>query len=275
MKENNDGIISGKYESKSETHQKPFASASDEGISKYGDSNMVKNFSVKTSKTVKELEESNFECRNHNAIVNNNLTKTESELLSIRVIKKNLVYIVGLSPKMTEEMLRRHNFFGQYGKINKVIVNVLKNNSACAYITYFRGEDAENAIRYVDESVYEGRTIRCTFGTTKYCSFFIKNIPCQNHLGNVQGANGTSECMYLHEFKPHQDILTKEELLKSKLHTFKILNQGKEVLGAKMASFRFIEELVQYKKSIDFKKPSKIHFEPYDVLKNKINNKNT
>lgn len=137
----------------------------------------------------------------------------------------------------------------------------------CAYITFLHNKDVENAIRNIDESIYEGKTIRCTFGTTKYCSFFIKNMPCQNYLGQVQGINGVSECMYLHEFKSQEDILTKEELLKSKLHTFEVNNKSEEILGAKIKTFDFINELVQYKSKNEFKKPAKIHFEPLDITK--------
>ena len=199
------------------------------------------------------------EIKTHGSIVLNNLTKTESDLLNVRVIKKNLIYIVGLPITMTEEILRQQNYFGQYGKINKIIINILKNSSLCAYITYTTNDAARSAIKMVDESVYDGKVIRCTYGTTKYCSFFIKNMPCQNHLGQV---NGTTDCMYLHEYKPAEDILTKEELLKSKLHTFIPENKGKEVLGINCKSLSFLTELLQFKNKAEFKRPKKIIFEP-------------
>ena len=41
-----------------------------------------------------------------------------SKLVNMRVVQRNLVYVIGLSPAIAdEEVLRRDDFFGQYGKI--------------------------------------------------------------------------------------------------------------------------------------------------------------
>lgn len=47
----------------------------------------------------------------------------------------------------------------------------------------------------------EGRVIRATFGTTKYCSFFLRNITCNN-----------PNCLYLHSLAREDDCFTKEDL---------------------------------------------------------------
>jgi len=45
------------------------------------------------------------------------------ELANMRVVQRNLVYLVGLAPSIAkEETLRSNSFFGQYGKIVKVAV---------------------------------------------------------------------------------------------------------------------------------------------------------
>lgn len=63
-------------------------------------------------------------------------------LANMRVIRRNLVYAVGLPP-LSEELLRKADYFGQYGKINKIVLN--RNNppagdarraSASAYVTF-------------------------------------------------------------------------------------------------------------------------------------------
>lgn len=48
---------------------------------------------------------------------------------------------------------------------------------------------------------YNNRQIRCSFGTTKYCSYFLRNVRCPN-----------PDCMYLHELGEEVDSYTKEDM---------------------------------------------------------------
>jgi hypothetical protein len=68
------------------------------------------------------------------------------------------------------------------------------------YITYQRKEDAQKAIEQVDGTNFEGKVIRATYGTTKYCSYFLKGQPCQN-IG----------CQFLHENGEDAEAYLKEE----------------------------------------------------------------
>lgn len=117
--------------------------------------------------------------------------------------------MLGLSPNVAkEDILRQHDYFGQYGKISKIVVNRRGGNQSApmtasnngVYITFHRKEDAAAAIDAVDGSVCDGRMIRATFGTTKYCSFFLKGQPCQN-----------PGCQYLHEPGEEADSFLKDE----------------------------------------------------------------
>lgn len=41
-----------------------------------------------------------------------------------RVVQRNLVFVVGLSKKLAEpEVLKKHEYFGKFGKIHKVVIN--------------------------------------------------------------------------------------------------------------------------------------------------------
>ena len=60
--------------------------------------------------------------------------------------------------------------------------------SATAYVTFVRAEDALTAINSVTNTSVDGRLLKATIGTTKYCSHFLKNRKCTK-----------SDCMYLHE----------------------------------------------------------------------------
>ena len=60
-------------------------------------------------------------------------------LSGMRVIQKNLVYVVGINPPVPYEevanVLRSDKYFGQYGKINKIVVNK-KSPHTVASVSY-------------------------------------------------------------------------------------------------------------------------------------------
>ncbi len=70
--------------------------------------------------------------------------KDRTTLAAMRVIRRNLVYAVGMPPAVaTEENLRKPEYFGQYGKISKIVINRNHNPggdprraSASAYVTF-------------------------------------------------------------------------------------------------------------------------------------------
>jgi CCR4-NOT transcription complex subunit 4 len=70
--------------------------------------------------------------------------KDRNQLANMRVIRRNLVYAVGLPPSIaTEDTLRKPEYFGQYGKIAKIVLNRNHNGngdprraSASAYVTF-------------------------------------------------------------------------------------------------------------------------------------------
>lgn len=137
-------------------------------------------------------------------------------LANMRVVQKNLVYVVGLSSKLAKEelipTLRSNEYFGQYGRISKILIS--KRNTASrlvmgtsetalgVYVTYHRKEDAAKAIVAIDGSKgSDGRVIRASYGTTKYCTTYLRNLPCTN-----------PGCTYLHEPGEEADSFTKEDL---------------------------------------------------------------
>ena len=72
------------------------------------------------------------------------LPKDRNQLANMRVIRRNLVYAVGLPPSMaSEDTLRKPEYFGQYGKISKIVLNRSNTTggdprraSASAYVTF-------------------------------------------------------------------------------------------------------------------------------------------
>lgn len=153
-------------------------------------------------------------------------SNNRKHLSGIRVVQKNLVYVVGLNPKSREEdllqTLRGDQYFGQYGKIIKIVVSKAKanaggNSSIGVYVTFSRKQDAASCIAAVDGSPNGDRTLRyvgpqtlmmprtyvsrAQYGTTKYCSAYLRNETCNNR-----------ECMFLHEQGEDHDSFSRQDL---------------------------------------------------------------
>ncbi|KAF7707582.1 hypothetical protein HF521_018800 [Silurus meridionalis] len=136
------------------------------------------------------------------------VTENRKHLASVRVVQRNLVFVVGLSQRLADpEVLKRPEYFGKFGKIHKVVINNStsyagsQGPSASAYVTYIRSEDALRAIQCVNNVVVDGRTLKASLGTTKYCSYFLKSMQCPK-----------PDCMYLHELGDEAASFTKEEM---------------------------------------------------------------
>ncbi|XP_050380597.1 uncharacterized protein LOC126797885 isoform X2 [Argentina anserina] len=135
----------------------------------------------------------------------------KKHLTDVRVLQRNLAYIIGLPLNLAkEELLKRRDYFGQYGKVLKVSISRTStgdiqhatNNSCCVYITYSSEYEAARCIQSVHSFVLDGNSLRACFGTTKYCHAWLKNVPCSN-----------ADCMYLHDFGSQEDSFSKDELI--------------------------------------------------------------
>jgi CCR4-NOT transcription complex subunit 4 len=140
------------------------------------------------------------------------ITENRKHLANVRVVQKNLVFVVGLPPRLADpEILKRHEYFGKYGKIHKVVINPsttyagVQGPSASAYVTYLQNNDSLRAIQAVNNIMIDGRLIKTSLGTTKYCSHFMKNQQCPK-----------PDCMYLHELGDPEASFTKEEMHQGK-----------------------------------------------------------
>nr|CAD7429220.1 unnamed protein product [Timema monikensis] len=140
------------------------------------------------------------------------LTENRKHLSNVRVVQRNLVFVVGLPVRLAEaEVLKKHEYFGKFGKIHKVVINQStsyagsQGPSASAYVTYNKADDALRAIQAVNNISVDGRTLKASLGTTKYCSHFMKNQPCPK-----------SDCMYLHDLGDAEASFTKEEMQQGK-----------------------------------------------------------
>mmetsp|Transcript_6621 Transcript_6621/g.11652 ORF Transcript_6621/g.11652 Transcript_6621/m.11652 type:complete len:102 (-) Transcript_6621:2741-3046(-) len=57
---------------------------------------------------------------------------------NLRVVQRNLVYVISLSPELADEAkLSRYEYFGQYGSIKKCVVNTANAYSHPDFYTWF------------------------------------------------------------------------------------------------------------------------------------------
>mmetsp|Transcript_9734 Transcript_9734/g.14639 ORF Transcript_9734/g.14639 Transcript_9734/m.14639 type:complete len:790 (+) Transcript_9734:198-2567(+) len=144
-----------------------------------------------------------------NGTPNMKLASNRKAFQNLRVIQPNLVYVIGLHPNITNSEAESAQYFGQYGRIVKIVINnhfgVSEENprhgSASAYVTFEYKEDAWSAIKSVDGFLLGGRQIHASFGTTKYCNSFLRDQTCENR-----------DCLYLHELGDERDRFTKEQI---------------------------------------------------------------
>ncbi|KAI6171449.1 hypothetical protein M3Y97_01045800 [Aphelenchoides bicaudatus] len=108
----------------------------------------------------------------------NGKTKTadsRKHLGNYRVLQKNLVYVVGLSQKLAEVEV--------VVGTTPILNNVGQQTSCTAYVTYARDDDALRAIEAVNNAVLDGRLLKASLGTTKYCSTFLRGQMCHKATG--------------------------------------------------------------------------------------------
>lgn len=94
-----------------------------------------------------------------NKIQISNLTREKIKKLSnLRVIQKTLVYVIGIAPEIaSESKLKSVEYFGQYGNLQKVVVNTKDVYNATrggpsysAYLTFHSARESAIAILSVD-----------------------------------------------------------------------------------------------------------------------------
>ncbi|KAJ5923360.1 hypothetical protein N7454_008605 [Penicillium verhagenii] len=136
---------------------------------------------------------------------------SRKNLAGVRVVQKNLVYVIGLNPTIRDEnlllqTLRGPEYFGQYGDIEKIVVSKAKpggnpHQGIGVYVTFARKSDAARCIQAVDGSSNGDRVLRAQYGTTKYCSSFLRNEQCNNR-----------NCTFLHETGEDSESYSRSDL---------------------------------------------------------------
>ncbi|KAJ9119515.1 hypothetical protein QFC22_003223 [Naganishia vaughanmartiniae] len=143
----------------------------------------------------------------------------------VRILVKNMIYVTGMKMmgEGTEEflsILRSNDYFGQYGKIAKVflrkgpstsdptsgsIESSTDSDELGIYITYLRREDASRAIATLDgvsAPGNPGKTLKVTYGSTKYCLSWLRGVKCDEG----------SACLGAHDWAAENDTFTRKDM---------------------------------------------------------------
>ena len=100
-------------------------------------------------------------------------TLNRKHLAGLRVLQKNLVYIMGMNTSGGEEdmeLLRGPQHFGRYGKIVKIAASKAKegyggHHSAAIYVTFANKDDARDCITALDGTMHGGRMLKYILAT--------------------------------------------------------------------------------------------------------------
>ncbi|CAD8196430.1 unnamed protein product [Paramecium pentaurelia] len=141
--------------------------------------------------------------------------QNKSLLAEIRIICKNLIYVIGLAPNIAkEDQLKKLEYFGQYGQIQKLIViqsNTFNPPSHAAYITYRNEQEASLAILVKIINIY-------LFWHVKNFPYTIDKLKHPLEPPNI-AQTSQRDCVYLHQHPKDKDstqVLKKEEMNNSK-----------------------------------------------------------
>ena len=173
---------------------------------------------------------------------------SRKNLAGVRVVQKNLVYVIGLNPTIRDESqllqtLRGREYFGQYGDIEKIVVSKAKpggnpHQGIGVYVTFSRKADAATCITAVDGSANGDRVLRAQYGTTKYCSSFLRNEQCNNR-----------NCTFLHETGEDSESYSRSDL--SSLNTMSSQRQHQSATASHPRSAQAIAHPMRRQPSKD------------------------
>ncbi|UKZ81080.1 hypothetical protein TrVFT333_008848 [Trichoderma virens FT-333] len=122
--------------------------------------------------------------------------------------------------KREAEKENRKNLIG-YGVIQKISISNRKSSdgqhhSLGIYVTFEKPDEATRCIQAVHGSQNGDRILKAQYGTTKYCSAWLKNEKCNN-----------PGCMFLHEQGDEEDSYTRQDLSSmNSIHTQRPLPGG-------------------------------------------------
>ncbi|KAJ8476638.1 hypothetical protein OPV22_020365 [Ensete ventricosum] len=116
------------------------------------------------------------------------------DLNNVRVIRRNLVYVAGIPVSLADEMVERRNSLDTKSQLEIRLQRF-------RYITFSKEDEALRCIEVDDGFSLNGSPLKASFGTTRYCHAWLKNMRCNN-----------PDCLYVHDVCQQEDICTKDQV---------------------------------------------------------------
>jgi len=134
------------------------------------------------------------------------LTQTEvpaGMMGRIRVIQRNLMYVTNMPPAMADQRKASSQHFGEFGTVARLVIRTIPASKphqspvVSAYVTYVEEASTALAISQLNGNFVDGKRLRASFGSNKYCNAFIRNEPCTNpRCSYLHQLSGTHECFW-------------------------------------------------------------------------------
>eukprot|EP01084_Bolivina_argentea_P282453 483488_1 len=127
----------------------------------------------------------------------------------VQIRSPNQCLVVAIPQQISsEKRLRSQNLFGKFGNILKInFFKLGKKCIPCACIIYTNTKAATDAIQWINNIIFDFNGMywksKARYGTTKYCSSFIKNERCFR-----------KQCPFVHWVCNVKDMITFDEIQK-------------------------------------------------------------
>lgn len=146
-----------------------------------------------------------LECRRHqcscsqcDSSMNENSTEPliHPELMRKRYLNTKLIYVVGIPERAASYDLASSRFFGRFGQITDLTVNKKAykdqhgRKTVTAHILYANSKDALLCLHCTNISTFHKCRMTASIGTTQYCMYFLRGVPCQNAACSFQHSEG-------------------------------------------------------------------------------------
>ena len=141
-------------------------------------------------------------------------------LLTFRIVQDNLLYVIGIPMHLADEaLLMSRRFFGQYGEVQRLRVNHQPKDSyegqSAVYVWYkhpiqvavaLKVRLAASPVQCLSGLKLGPKSIlKCSFGTSKYCSNFLKDACCEANESEKRS------CPFLHYLERRRDKVIEDD----------------------------------------------------------------
>jgi len=136
-------------------------------------------------------------------------------LMTFRIVKEKLLYIIGIPRRFADvDILKSQAFCGQFGQPERVVINYnpkeVYEGQVAVYVHYKSSVEVAVALKCLNGlKISGGSTLKCSFGTSKYCSNFLTHAYCESF--EQQSPSTKSPCPFIHYLERRRDKVIQDD----------------------------------------------------------------